>query len=256
MNEDEFQTPQNGTDDGQVTPQDDLGDLETPQTPIVDGQSDEQSDDQGNEQTPPQQPQVDYKQKFVESQREAILLNERNKQKEAQLNNLTSKDTPTDDELRQRYSWWDDPSVSNETKDFYKEQAARDKQLKATQSLAQTALQKLEFQEKLDDFIDEPPQEFKGLKGNEADFKRFAKKKENVGLPLNVLAKAFLFDVSDETPATHTPVKTPGLENGTGGPRQAPKPKKMSVEDASNLRKTNYEEYRKAVMAGKIEDEF
>lgn len=242
-------------DTGQVSPQTDQ-DEGSPKNPIVEEELDgTQPDNEDFEQEPPQQPQVDYKQKFVESQREAILLNERNKQKDAQLSKLTTKDTLTDDELRALYPWWDNPTVSDETREFYKDQAIRDKDIKATQALAQTALQKLEFQEKLDEFIDEPPADFKGLKGKEADFKRFAKKKENIGLPLKVLAKAFLFDVSDEITPPHTPIKTPGLENGTGGSRQPTKPKKIPIEQASNLRKTNYEEYRRLLQAGMIEED-
>jgi len=249
-----IQTPPTGTEAQDPitpiveTPQVDPN-LEAPQAPIVENPADEQ--------TPPQQPQsVDYKQKFVDSQREAILLNERNKQKDAHLSKLTSKDAPTDDEMRSLYSWWDDPNVDTSTRDFYKEQAARDKQLKQTQNLAMTLSEKLEFQEKLDEFIYEPPTEFKGLKGKEAEFKRFAKKKDNIGLPLDTLAKAFLFDVSDDLTPTHTPTLTPGLENGTGGPRTAPKPQKVSLEDAKNLRENNYQEYLRLVKAGQIEDEF
>lgn len=222
--------------------------METPETPEVETPA--------NEQTPPQQPQpVDYKDKFVQSQREAILLAERNKQKDAHLSKLTSKDAPTDDEMRSLYPWWDDPNVDTSTRDFYKEQAARDKQLKQTQNLAMTLSERLEFQEKLDEFIYEPPTEFKGLKGKESEFKRFAKKKDNIGLPLETLAKAFLFDVSDDLPPQHTPTLTPGLENGTGGPRQAPKPKKVSSEEARTLRETNYREYKRLLEAGQIETE-
>jgi hypothetical protein len=58
-------------------------------------------------------------------------------------------------------------------------------------------------------------------------------------------------------PPAHKPIKTPGLENGTGGPRQAPKPKKMPIEEAAKLRETNYREYKRLLEAGQIEtDEF
>lgn len=254
MNE-EFQTTEEVTDNGQVTPQTDP-ELDTPQEPVVENSEGEQPGDQGNEPTPTQQPpQVDYKQKFVDSQREAILLNERNKQKEAQLSKLTSKDTPTDDEMRSLYPWWDGSNVDDATRDFYREQVARDKKLKATETLAMTALQKLEFSEKLDDFVEEPPQEFTRLKGKEAEFKRFAKRRDNIGLPLETLAKAFLFDASEDSPAPQPVVKTPGLENGNGGPRQAPKPKKIPIEEAAKLRQTDYREYQRLVMAGMIETE-
>lgn len=251
-----IQTPPDGTEFTEETPAIEPQEPETPQTPPVEEQPEgAQPEGQGTEQTPSQQSQVDYKDKFVHSQREAILQNARLKQKDAQLSHLTSKDTPTDDEMRSLYTWWDAPNVDDSTRDFYREQVARDKKLRATESLANAALQKLEFSEKLDDFVEEPPAEFKRLKGKEAEFKRFAKRKDNIGLPLDTLAKAFLFDASEDAPPVHAPVKTPGLENGTGGPRQAPKPKKLSLEDARELRKTNFEEYRRLSLAGMIEEE-
>lgn len=250
-----IQTTEEVTEFAEETPAIEPQEQETPQAPTVEEAQGEQPEGQGNEQAPTQQPQVDYKDKFVQSQREAILLNERNKQKEAQLSKLTSKDTPTDDEMRSLYSWWDNPDVDQATRDYYLERTQVDRRLKATESLAQTALQKLEFSEKLDDFVEEPPQEFSKLKGKEAEFKRFAKRKDNIGLPLETLAKAFLFDASEDAPPVHTPVKTPGLENGTGGPRQAPKPKKISLADAKALRETNFEEYRRLSKEGMIEEE-
>lgn len=244
---DEIQTPEGTEPTEVVTPAEnsETTEIETPQTPEVEEQVEQ-----------PQQPQVDYKQKFVESQREAILLNERNKQKDAHISKLTSKDTPTDDELRTLYPWWDDPKTDEATKDFYRDQAATKRELKQTQNIALSLAEKLEFQEKLDDFIETPPDQFKGLKVKEAEFKRFAKRKDNIGLPLETLAKAFLFDVSDEISQTTPVIKTPGLENGSGGPRTAPKPKKMPIEEASELRQTNYQEYRRLVLAGQIEEEF
>lgn len=250
-----IQTTEEVTDFAEETPAIEPQEQETPQTPTVEEPEGTQPEGPRNEQAPPQQPQVDYKDKFVQSQREAILLNARNQQKDAQLSKLTSKDTPTDDEMRSLYPWWDDSNVDDSTRDFYKEQVAKDKRIKATETLAQTALQKLEFSEKLDDFVDEPPQEFSKLQGREAEFKRFAKRKDNIGLPLDVLAKAFLFDAAEDAPAPHVPVKTPGLENGNGGPRQAPKPQKLSLEDASKLRVSNYNEYRRLLNAGMIDEE-
>ena len=247
MNE-ELQTTEEVTEPTEVvTPAiSETTETETPEIPEVEEVEAEQ---------PPQQPQVDYKQKFVDSQREAILLNERNKQKEAHLSKLTSKDTPTDDELRAAYPWWD--NADDSTKEFYRDQYLTKKELKQTQSIALTLAEKLEFQEKLDEFTDSPPDQFKALAGRSTEFKRFAKKKENIGLSLDVLAKAFLFDATDDAPPAHKPIKTPGLENGTGGPRQAPKPKKMPIEEAAKLRETNYREYKRLLEAGQIEtDEF
>jgi hypothetical protein len=248
MNE-ELQTPENGTEiTEQVTPQANQ-ETETPQTPPVEAPNQEEA----GEQPSPEPQQPDYKNKFVESQRESILLHERNKQKEARIAQLTNKDTPQDDEMRSIYSNWDE--LDEGSKAYYRNQRAMEKRVAYSEQVALSLAEKLEFEDKLEDFLETPPDEFKSIKGKESEFKRFAKKRDNIGLPLTTLAKAFLFDIQDDIPQPHTPTLTPGLERGTGGPKTPPKPKKMSLEDASTLRKTNYEEYRRKVLAGEIEED-
>lgn len=70
----------------------------------------------------------------------------------------------------------------------------------------------------------------------------------NPGMSLTVAAKAFLaeHDLLGQAP------KRKGLEKAGGGVRTPPTGK-MSVDDAKRLRETNYNEYRKMLMAGKIQ---
>lgn len=219
---------------------------ETHETPEV-----EETEQQPQPELQPEAP--DYRQKFVESQREAILQNERLKQKDAHISKLTTKDTPTDEEMRSLYPEWDNLDDYNKRVLTHTRQA--EKRAIAAEERANALEESRRFEDSLEDFTETPPDEFKGLKGKETEFKRFAKRKVNVGLPLDTLAKAFLFDIKDEITPEHKPVLTPGLENGNGGPRTAPKPKKLSLEEASNLRKTNYREYMRLVKAGMIDDE-
>lgn len=247
MNEEEIQTPVEGTEQTVETPDDNIevSEKETPQTPEV-----EQEIEQPVQPEP--KPELDYRNKFVESQREAILQNERLKQKDAHINKLTNKDTPTDDEMRSLIPEWDQLDDYNKRVNIQIRQA--DKRALAAEERANALERKREFEDSLEDFTDSPPQEFKGLKGKESEFKRFANRKANVGLPLDILAKSFLFDIQDEIEPEHKPTLTPGLERGSGGPRSAPKTK-ISLEEARTLRETNYSKYMDLVKAGQIEED-
>src|ERR1043165_5614227 len=106
--ENTIQTPDEGTEiKEQVTPQADP-EMETPQTP---NEVAEPSQEELQTEQPSLEPETlaapDYKQKFVDSQREAILLAERNRVKEAQIESLTKQDTPTDEAMRALYPEWD-----------------------------------------------------------------------------------------------------------------------------------------------------
>ena len=97
-----IQTPDEGTElQDEVTPQVDP-EMETPQTPSEEiAEPSIEADPQEQPSLEPETPTApDYKQKFVDSQREAILLAERNKVKEAQIESLTKQDTPTDEAMR------------------------------------------------------------------------------------------------------------------------------------------------------------
>lgn len=246
----EIQTPVEGTEQAVEIPDDNIEsqEPETPQTPEV-----EQEIEQPVQPEPAQPAQPDYKNKFVESQREAILQNERLKQKDAHISKLTTKDTPTDDEMRSLYPQWD--QLDDYNRSVLTDMVETRKRAIRAEQRTDALERKREFEDSLVDFVDSPPQEFKGLKGKESEFKRFAQRKANIGLPLDTLAKAFLFDIQDEIQPEHKPVVTPGLERGSGGPRSAPKPAKVSLEEAATIRKTDYKRYMELVKAGKIDDD-
>jgi len=253
MNE-EIQTPEEGTElEEVVTPKDDQEQQTPDNLPVEESPEGDGEGEEAPVQQPDPKPPVDYKQKFVDSQKEAILLNERNRIKDSRIEQLTKQDTPTDEAMRQLYPDWD--TFNDIAKKAYikvEEANLRQARLEARQ---QEIDDRLKLDEQVEDIL-ENPKFLSKLKGREADFKRFAKKKENRGISGEILAQAFLFDASDdEAPAVeHKPNLSPGLERGNGGPRQAPKPKKLSLEDAANLRKTNYKEYMRLLNAGMIEE--
>lgn len=251
---DELQTPEEGTElEEEVTPKDDqeqqtLDNLPVEESPEGEGEGEEAPVQQ-------QQPQADpYKEKFVHSQREGILLNERVKVANSRIEQLTKQDTPTEEAMRQLYPDWD--SYNDVTKRAYLQLEASNLRQARTEARQQEIDARLKLDEEVEDILDNPKFSSK-LKGREAEFKRFAKKKENRGISGDILAQAFLFEASDDEapPVEHKPNLNPGLERGNGGPRQAPKPKKLSLEEAGSLRKTNYKEYMRLLKAGMIEDD-
>lgn len=84
------------------------------------------------------------------------------------------------------------------------------------------------------------------LKDKIAEFDEY--RNANPGMQLTTSAKAFLaeHDLLSQAP------KRKGLEKAGGGQRTPPTGK-ISVEDAKRLRETNYNEYKKQLMAGKIQ---
>lgn len=243
-----IQTPEEGTEiTEEITPQVDLQ-PETVETPI-----EEITAPEADPQPQPAPEGYVPKQKFVASAQESILNAERIKVANTRIEQLTKNDTPTDEAMRQLYPAWD------QMDEFSKTVLIRQETL-AMQQAAQTVRQqdiiaRQQLEDEIESLLDNP--KYSKLISKQAEFKRFAMRKENRGIPADKLAAAFLFDGEDETPPTTpnpAPTKDPGLEKGSGGPRIPPKPKKVSLEEAGNLRKTNYKEYMRLLKAGMIED--
>jgi hypothetical protein len=247
-----IQTPAEGTElQDEVTPQVDP-EMETPQTPSEEA---EPSLEEPQEQPSPE-PQTpaapDYKQKFVDSQREAILLAERNRVKDAQINSLINQDTPTDEAMRKLYPEWDQLDEYNKRVLVRTETIAM--QNAATRKEQQDILARQKLEDEIESVMDDP--KFSKLKGKEAEFKRFALRPANRGLSAEVIAKAFLFDADDETPSQPNPQPLPkeALPVGSGGPRGSLKPKKIPLEEAEKIRKTDYKRYKELLDANAFEE--
>jgi len=236
-----------------VTPQDDQ-EQETPEAPTIEETPQGDPAPETNPQPQPTPEGYVPKEKFVASARESILNAERVKVSQSRIEELIKVDTPTDEAMRQLYPEWD-------TLDAYNKKVLIRQETTAMQQARIIAKQqdidaRQQVEDEIESLLDNP--KYSKLLSKQAEFKRFAMRKENRGISAEVLARAFLFDGDDETPANPNPTpaqpKNPGLERGSGGPREAPKPKKISLEEAGNLRKTNYKEYMRLLKAGMIED--
>jgi hypothetical protein len=229
-----------------VTPEVTDTETETPKDPEIPSEEVETPAVETPEPSPePVEP--DYKQKFVDSQREAILLAERNKIKDAQLEKLNNTDTPTDEAMRLVYPEWDDLNEITK-KAFIKSEAQEMRQRRI-----ETELSELREEKRLTIELDEAINANPKLLGKESEFKRFASNPKNKGISAEVLAKAFLFDV-EEAPAPEVP-KTEGLPQGNGGSREPMKSNKIPLAEVEQIRKTDNNRYMELVKAGMIDDD-
>lgn len=187
------------------------------------------------------------KEKFVASAKESILNAERIRVANERIEQLTKTDTPTDEAMRLVYPEWDD--LNDVTKKALIKTEAQEMNLRNLAARQEEINNRFKFEEDLATVIDSEPK----LLGKETEFKKFAAKPANKGISAEVLAKAFLFDVTEEAPA---PVqKGEALPQGSGGPRGDLKPNKVSLEDAAQIRKTDSKRYMELVKAGAIDDD-
>ena len=250
------QTPEIGTDAEETeTLQTQVEDTtENPSEDIPAETPEETPQEPAEQPSPEPQPAIPEgyvpKDKFVESARESILNHARVEAANARIEQLTKTDTPTDDAMRQLYPEWDD--LNEVTKKALIKQEAQEMRQRRIEAQQQEILDKLKLEEELATVIEANPR----LAGKEAEFKRFATSPKNKGISADVLAKAFLFDVSEDEPAPQPQVKTTeALPQGSGGSREPIKPKKISLEEAAKIRTADYGKYLELVKAGMIDDD-
>jgi len=187
------------------------------------------------------------KDKFVASAQESILNAERVKVRDAQLEQLTKTDTPTDEAMRLVYPEWDD--FNEVTKKTLVKQEAQEMRQRRIEAQQQDIINRQTLEDELETTIASNPK----LAGKETEFKRFAKNPKNKGISADTLAKAFLFDVEPELVAA--PREPEALPVGSGGPRGDQSPKKVSIEEAAEIRKTDNARYMELVKSGMIDDD-
>jgi hypothetical protein len=198
----------------------------------------------------PAQPQADYKQKFVDSQREAILLNERLKQERTRNELLTKQDTPTDEAMRQVYPEWDQLDDYNK-RVLIKQEATNMRTAKLELELAE-AREERKLDAEIDSLLDSTDPKLTKLQGREAEFRRFAKKPANKGISAETLARAFLFDAEEAPAPAPAPTTRPSLEKGSGGPKEPAKPEGMTLEEEAELMKADPGRYAELIRKGII----
>jgi hypothetical protein len=193
---------------------------------------------------PPTEPPVDYEKKFADSTRENQILQSKLAEKEARERELTKE--PTDSDLKAAF-----PHLDFDLMDPVQKESLRQgfiARRTAEQVAAERQAEKAErsFVTSVEIAIESHPD----LAGREREFKAYATKYK--GSDLNLVVDAFL---SKKAPAAPPPAQTPrpGLETGTGGPRESEKPKSLSGDELKTLRQTDPKAYREYVMTHDID---
>lgn len=187
--------------------------------------------------------ETDYKAKFTESQKEALVL-------KAQLDKIeeekNKKIDVTDDFLKNKYPDWEDMTTGEQT--AIRKSEILEQEITQIKNNSNKFNNDRAWQEKVEAFTtDELPDSFPDLVGREDEFQRFATRPTRKGLPMDDLAKIFLF----ENPKK--PAKKASLFHAPGGAGNAPKTSEgMSADDVQLLRTTKPLEYMRLVRAKKI----
>jgi chromosome segregation ATPase len=184
---------------------------------------------------------VDYKKKYTESQKEALILKKKLEMEEEARN---KKVEVTPDYMKTLYPEWED-MTANEQLALQKAEELK-QEVQELKNNANKFNNDREWNEKVETFItDELPDLFPKIVGHEEDFKRFATRPTRKGLPLDDLGKIFLFE-NPPVDAKRNLFHAPG---SAGAP---PADEGMSAEDVRTLRINKPLEYMRLVRAGKI----
>ena len=182
-----------------------------------------------------------------------MILNSKNKNLETTLTKLTSEDAPTDAEIIVEYPTFSQMDATSQkfVKDLL---ATKKRQARQDLKLAQADADK-EWNKELVSITRKP--EYVQLRGDE-EFEKFVFQPKHKGVDIQTLADAYLIRSGKVQPAqapTPVPPASPGLPRGSGGNRVTPKTSKLSIEQATILRNTNWKEYTRMLKANLIESE-
>jgi len=192
--------------------------------------------------------------KLKASAREAQILYARNKQVNEAIEQASSLPDPTEDEMKAEYADWD--VMSDFEKKMATESLSSKRRINAITNASKGFKDLEEWTKKVDTFVDDPTTltDNPALEGRVDDFKEFALKPTRRGVDFEILMSSFLYQIdSGKVPR---PKKTQMFPIGTGGQQPpAPKSDKITVEQARSLRETNYPEYKRLLLAEKIQQD-
>ena len=176
----------------------------------------------------------DLKKKFGASTAENQNLQARLDAEARARQELTKE--PTDSDLRTAFPLWDQMS------DTEKELARRTFGAERIAGNAAQQVQTIQAERSWNTSIELAIASNTALQGKEQAFREYASRPQYRNTPLDVLANSFL-QINGATPTPKATPK-PGLETGSGGPRETPKPVLLDADQLEALRKSNYKVYQ------------
>lgn len=186
---------------------------------------------------------IDYERKSTESAREAMILVGRNKKFTTAVDEAANLPEPTVEDLKSEYPEWD--SMTQTEQRLAKDNLVNKRKFDRVHQAVEETKKVEEWADSVDKYLAENPNT--ELEGKEEAFKSYCMKPTKRGLDFETLVAAFLY-----TQPAATQHKGSLLETGTGGPKDSPKPKEYSAEEAASIRKRDPKLYKRLVMEGKI----
>lgn len=211
----------------------------------------EVTEPQEEAETETQEPEIDYKKKFTESAREALVQTAQRNELEKVIDGSVETPEPTEDELKAEYPEWDE-MTSTEQK-LAKKTLWNDKRFSIIEQAREERKNVQAWNEKVDQFVDDPANltTYPELEGKTEEFRLFASKPTRRGLNFDDLVLAFNGELAKSR------VKHTGKMFETGGnaakEKMQPKNDKLSLEEGRKLMETNYPKYKELLRQGKIE---
>jgi len=195
---------------------------------------------------------IDYKEKFTESTREASALFFKNQKINKTIEEASLIIDPSLDELKNyaKEKGADYEDLDTFTQNILKDTYINAKRFEKIQNLTTESKRIDEWANTVDNFIEKSIDsgEYPTLNSLGLDFKKFAMKESRRGIDLNDLVASFLF--SAERNLKQTPKKSVLL---TGGNSSAvPTKTNISEDQVAMLRETNPKEYRRMIKSGQI----
>jgi len=221
--------------------------IETQQEELVD-----EVDGVGSEPEQETKPQEDYKKRYVESTREAQRLYKNNVKVREAIEEANSIAPPSDEEMTREYPEWD--IMSEVEQKLARENLVNKRKFDLLHTASQVTKNIEDWNIKVDQYLDDPKTliEYPELEGKQDDFKVYSTGKEGIGTNFDILVGAFLHSIERNAAPKK---KGKMMEVGTGGPNEKPSAKgdKITLEEANKLMRTDYKEYKKYLLAGRID---
>lgn len=214
--------------------------------PDIEEQEEEVEEPKIEEKKEEQPPEPNYKDKFINSTREAQVLASKNKKITEVIEQAAELGEPTDEEMAKTYPDWD--LMTDSERRMAKDSILSKKKFELIHNAILETKKVDEWVSNVDEFIEDPKTiaDNPALEGKEADFRAFCLKPTRRGVDFEDLVNSFLFTVKPEQ--KHTGAL---LETASGGPKET-KPKELTVEEISMIRKNDPKKYKELIKQGKV----
>jgi len=231
-----------GDEKDQPMPEEPSVDEESTEVEEDTDQVDTQTSDEetGDTEVEPSKNEIDYKEKFTQSQKGAMELLGKVKDRENLIELLTSKHTPTDEDLSKEFPEWE--YASETEKATIRRAVTAERKSNAVLAHLEKEAQQSAALSNAFKFAEDDDR----LAGKEAEFVTYASKRTDV--PLDVLADAFLYTSRSQTKKTK-PILATGTPSGTEARK---KDGEKTPEELKELRTKNPERWMEDIRKGRI----